>query len=272
MKRFRIFFALMLVLAMAACERTAPIEPTAQPTSTGTLALSLADLTDQTLTAKAITASLNTSTATSAAAQGDDATPLPPISTSAEADAAAAQTDATATQTASPRPTATATNTLAPQEQAIQLMAGITFERFFTVQTGTPVGMVNWNRPEAGCNWMGIAGQIFDLNGDPEIGVVLEAGGSLGGESVLGLALTGLESAYGPGGYEIQLADRTIASQDQVWIQLKGNNGEPLSYPIYFQTYDSCEKNLILMNFVETSEIPPTPEIFHVFLPLVQGP
>jgi hypothetical protein len=151
-------------------------------------------------------------------------------------------------------------------------MAEINFERFFEVQEGTPVTMSNWAHPEAGCSWLSVAGQVFNLENDPEIGFIVEAGGSLEGEPVLGLSLTGLGSVYGPGGYEIQLADHTIASQDQVWVQLKDEAGNPLSYPIYLQTYDNCDKNVILLNFVETANVPPPPETFTLFLPFVQGP
>ncbi len=259
MRRSWLWLVLASMLVFSACERTAPVEPTVQPTMTGTQILSLSELTDQTLTAEAISVPTGTATQTAEATE-----PSPTMTLTG--------TGVAAIETEKPTATATATNTLTPREETELLMAAISFERYFDVQQGTPVGMVNWTHPEAGCNWLGVGGQVFDVDGDPEIGFVLEAGGSLEGEPVLGLALTGLDSAYGPGGYEIQLADHTIASQDQVWIQLKDDAGEPLSYPIYIETYDNCEKNLTLLNFVEASEVPPTPETFHVFLPLLQGP
>ena len=274
MKRSWIFLFLMLALLLAACERTAPIEPTVGSTQTGTQALSLADLTNQTLTAKAVTVTMSMATSTTAPDDKPTATAdasQSPTSTS-DAYTTAMQEEATPTETSTPRPTATSTNTLTAQEAAIQLMAEINFERFFEVQEGTPATMANWAHPEAGCNWLSVAGQVFNLADDPEIGFIVEAGGSLEGEPVLGLSLTGLGSVYGPGGYEIQLADRTIASQDQVWVQLKDEAGNPLSYPIYLQTYENCDKNVILLNFVETANVPPPPETFTLFLPFVQGP
>jgi hypothetical protein len=279
MKRFWFFLFLVFVLMLAACERTAPIDPTAQPTQTGTEALSLSDLTNQTLTAKAVTVTVAAATSSPTLVDTPtataEATEPPPTSTS-ETDTATATVqeddDVTPTETSSPRPTATATNTLTAQQAAIQLMAEINFERFFDVQEGSPATMSNWAHPEAGCNWLSVAGQVFNLENDPEIGFIVEAGGSLEGEPILGLSLTGLGSVYGPGGFEIQLADQPIASQDQVWVQLKDEAGNPLSYPIYFQTYDNCDKNVILLNFVEVADVPPPPETFTFFLPMVQGP
>ncbi len=275
MKRFWFFLFLIFVLMLAACERTAPIEPTAQPTETGTEALSLSDLTNQTLTAKAITVTVSTATSTVTPVDTPTATAeatQPPPTSTKEADTTATQEETTPTETSSPRPTATSTNTLTAQEAAIRLMAEINFTRFFEVQEGTPVTMSNWAHPEAGCNWLSVAGQVFNLENDPEIGFIVEAGGNLEGEPILGLSLTGLGSVYGPGGYEIQLADQPIVSQDQVWVQLKDEAGNPLSYPIYFQTYDNCDKNVILLNFVEVADVPPPPETFTFFLPMIQGP
>jgi hypothetical protein len=138
--------------------------------------------------------------------------------------------------------------------------------RFFIVQPGSPVGLPNWVHAEAGCDWMGVAGQVFNLQGEPELNLIIEAGGTLEGQDVIGLALTGLESVYGPGGYEMQLADHTIASEYEVWILIKSDSGEILSNPIYLQTFADCNQNLILLNLIEVEEMP---DMEDVFLPII---
>ncbi|MBT3392009.1 MAG: hypothetical protein HN413_16540 [Chloroflexi bacterium] len=170
---------------------------------------------------------------------------------------------------------ATATPALPPTENsaavapAANMAAAIVYERYFTVQTGTPVGLPNWVHAEAGCNWLGIAGQIFDIDGLPAINFVVEAGGTLEGTPILGLALTGLDSAYGPGGFEIYLADHVAASQQTLWLEVKDTQGKPVSERIYLSTYADCNQNLTLINFIESAELP-TPPVSHLFyLPLV---
>ena len=61
--------------------------------------------------------------------------------------------------------------------------------------------------------------------------------------------MTGTAPEYGKGGYEFVLADQPIASTNTLWIQLLDQADLPLSDKIYFSTYDTCEQNLILINF-----------------------
>ena len=159
-----------------------------------------------------------------------------------------------------------ATATAAPTDARIELVWG---DRYFVVQQGTPVEMPNWAHPDLGCNWMGIGGQVFDLNGSPALNMVVEAGGTLEGQPVLGLTLTGLTSVYGPGGYEIQLADHVAASVDEVWVQIKDDAGRALSEPVFLDTFTSCEQNLIILNFVEQAGPPPPATTMRIFLPLI---
>ena len=101
---------------------------------------------------------------------------------------------------------------------------------------------------------MGLGGQVFGRDDKPISGLIVEVGGTLNGEPVLVLALTGRSSVLGPGGYEIKLADKTIASQGTLWLQLYDLNGAPQSQQISFDTVSgegSCDKNLIIINFSE---------------------
>ncbi|MBC8507340.1 MAG: hypothetical protein H8D34_20950 [Chloroflexi bacterium] len=138
--------------------------------------------------------------------------------------------------------------------------------RYFVIQEGAIVGMPNWSHQDAGCNWLGVAGQVFDLAGDPVLDLIVEIGGTLEGQPILGLSLTGMATIYGPGGYEIQLADHAFASQGKVWIQIKDDAGQTLSGQTFIETFDDCDQNLLLINFVEVEEIPVSLE---VFIPLI---
>lgn len=122
----------------------------------------------------------------------------------------------------------------------------------FTMQTGSPVTMMSWTHD---CNWMGVAGQVF-YDGSPVEDILVETGGILDGKEVLGLAITGFSTDYGSGGYEIQLSGQPIESVDSVWIQLKDNAGVELTRKYSLSSYDQCDQNLILANFVKTEDNP----------------
>jgi hypothetical protein len=136
----------------------------------------------------------------------------------------------------------------------------------YVLQAGSPAWLPNFAHPDLGCNFLGIAGQVFDKSRNPVKMLVVEAGGSLEGDQIFGLSLTGNAPAYGPAGYEIGLADHPAESTGSVWIQLFDLGGNALSGQIFFDTSADCDKNLILINFVET--IFPIPEL-DVYLPAI---
>lgn len=123
----------------------------------------------------------------------------------------------------------------------------------FVPQLGAPIGTQNFFRQEEGCNWQGIAGQVFDENKNSVQGLIVEINGELGGQSFLGLAITGSAPLYGAGGYEIKLSDYPLESNGTLWIVVKDLQGNILAAPKPFDTYQECEKNLVLFNFVTSS-------------------
>lgn len=159
------------------------------------------------------------------------------------------------TATHTPRPTATLPPTdtpfslvTEPPETPTPTSGGMPF----VLQSGSPVAIANIAYPELGCNWMGIAGQVFDLSGAAVPGQQVQLGGILAGVPVPGglmITLTGLAPQYGPGYYEFTLADKPTASKGTLWIQLLDQAGLPMSEKVYFDTYDDCQKNLIIINF-----------------------
>jgi hypothetical protein len=133
------------------------------------------------------------------------------------------------------------------------------------IQVGSNIGIQNFAHPELGCQWMGVAGQVFDTNGFPMTDLVVEIGGSLAGQEVFGVTILGQAEAYGPGGYEFTLSDAPISSQGTVWLRVYDIAGLALSEDTFITTYEDCDKNLILLNFVNSF----TPPQDSVYLPLI---
>lgn len=129
----------------------------------------------------------------------------------------------------------------------------------FQVQTGTPAYLQNFANFEKGCNWMGVAGQVFDRSGQPINRLVVQIEGILGNQSIDALGLTGLAPAYGPGGFEIELAQQPQNTTGSLNIALYNLAGEQVSEWVAFNTVEDCNKNLVLINFQETGTTPVTP-------------
>jgi len=102
--------------------------------------------------------------------------------------------------------------------------------------------------PDEGCKiW--VAGQAFDMKASPVIGITVQMGGELNGKNIYLLSLTGTALQYGPGGYEFVLSETAANSKGSVWVQLLDQELKPLSARVFIDTFDSCDKNLILVNF-----------------------
>jgi hypothetical protein len=124
------------------------------------------------------------------------------------------------------------------------------------VQVKNPYYLENFAHEDLGCNWLGIAGQIFDSGGQVQKNIIIKAGGKINGipveeDMTMPLSNPEIDKAYGPGGYEITLASAPADTQLTAWIQLYNLTGYPLTERIFFVTYKDCQKNLILMNFIE---------------------
>jgi hypothetical protein len=138
-----------------------------------------------------------------------------------------------------PPPTRTPTATPTP-EYAYQL------------QEGSPVYLPNLFRTADGCNWSGVAGQVFDEQGQPVNGLVVEVDGNLNDQPYLQLGISGGATQYGQGGYEITLGQQPFSSQDALTIVLFDLAGKQLSSRYPLTTSDSCTQNLIIMNFLSS--------------------
>lgn len=169
----------------------------------------------------------------------------------------------TATPTvARPLPTSVPTDTPIPQETETpepspteDLTPPATAEpgAQFELQPGSPSPTSH----VSGCSNLGVGGRVFDLESAPIIGLAVRMGGQLGGLDIGTLdSLTGSATdLFGFGGYYFDLGNTPIASQQTLWIQvLDASSGLPLSEQVLLTTYDSCDQNLILVNFRQVGQ------------------
>jgi hypothetical protein len=101
--------------------------------------------------------------------------------------------------------------------------------------------------PELGCEWVGVAGQVLGLNGEAIRSQFIHLGGSLEGDSISLLTITGSAPSYGLAGFEFIIANRLVGTTQTLWIQLEDVQGLPMSDRIYFDTYADCERNLVVI-------------------------
>ena len=155
----------------------------------------------------------------------------------------------TKTLTRTPTKTYTPVKTLTPTKTATPVNTSTPMP--YTLQVEAPVYIKNFVHTDAGCDWLGLAGQVFDANGDPVLNLVLVATGTLNGKTLNLTAVTGIPEAdvYGPGGYEIQLASKALASSQSLSIQVYDLQGNALSEAYVFDTYADCTRNLAIINF-----------------------
>jgi hypothetical protein len=155
----------------------------------------------------------------------------------------------TITATATPEPTETPVPTDTPMPTETPAITNTPSGAAVIPQPDSPSLTTNFANTKA-CQWMGVAGQVFDDETKAAVtGLAVRVGGQLGTFPVDQTSLTGSAPAYGPGGYELVLSDHPIASNKTVWIQILDTAGVPLSDKVYFVTSDKCSENLVLFNW-----------------------
>lgn len=159
----------------------------------------------------------------------------------------------TVTTTLSPSPTITVTGlpTETPTETATPAPTLGTpppspSPFLFDIQ-GEPVFSSNLNA--SACAWQGIGGQVLDINGDP-YPTQLRVSVIGGGLPTALTALSGTNTLYGAGGYEVQLAN-SINTQTY-FVQLETELGTVVSEQIQVTFPGTCEGNLALVTFQQT--------------------
>lgn len=104
-------------------------------------------------------------------------------------------------------------------------------------------------RPDAACNWQGVAGTIIDANNADMLGIAVRLSGFYNGKSKNELTVSGIAPAYGKSGFEFFLGAVPIESDGLLTIQILDQAGLPLSDPVTIDTFADCKKNLVLVKF-----------------------
>lgn len=162
----------------------------------------------------------------------------------------------TAKATETMRPSATPSMeapspTVAPTNEIIPTFALTdTGEYPYQVQ-GLPAAMANTVfHPGESCDWQAVAGTVVDLQGKPVVGVLVRLTGVYHGRTIDMNTLTGGASAwYGESGYEFFLGSEPLSTSNTLAVQLVDQALMPISPRVVFNTYEECNKNLILINF-----------------------
>jgi hypothetical protein len=119
----------------------------------------------------------------------------------------------------------------------------------FKTQDGMPIHLPHSD----GCGGLYIAGNVIDMVGNPLVFMLVRVGGTLGGETLqLEDALSGSNPNYTESGWEVKIADAPIDSTGTVFVELYTLESEdPVSDLIILDTYNDCNRNLILVNFLQ---------------------
>ncbi|MBW4437348.1 MAG: hypothetical protein KME04_09460 [Pleurocapsa minor GSE-CHR-MK-17-07R] len=166
----------------------------------------------------------------------------------------------TPTPSDTPQPSATPTATLPPSATPSPAPTAAPTD---TPEPGTPVPAFSFSVPRTlgsnqvyitnpdqrgGCAWSSIGGNVTDENGDAlddyQIRVL--------GDDLNETLISGTSTAYGEGGFELQLGFE--ARDAQFALQLFDPNGTPVSDVIPITTSSRCDWNISVVRFVRDAE------------------
>ncbi len=151
------------------------------------------------------------------------------------------------TKTSTPTPLPTATNT--PTETPPGPSPTVTSTRSafpFTKSDISPIYLANYAN-SAGCDWLGIAGEVLDLSRNP-----VQAGSfvvHVWGSGIDKRLVVGTAPAYSPSGWEQFVFDQPVIRDYN--LQLESPNGTAVSQVYSVQTRASCNENLLFFIFVQ---------------------
>jgi len=159
-----------------------------------------------------------------------------------------------------PSPPATATASRAENSVATETPTATAPLWPYQVQAGMPRYLPNLFHGDQSCNWMGVGGQVLDVQGAPVRDfLVVEVTGRIAGLPVSELTAVGMAPAYGEAGFEITLAKQPLGSTGALRIRLYDASLNPLSEAYTFDTRPTCDASLVLINFTANPAGFPTP-------------
>jgi hypothetical protein len=151
--------------------------------------------------------------------------------------------------TKTPTPTATNTPTSTPTETPIgpTPTASPTKSAFpFTKSDTSPFYLRNFAN-SAECDWMGIAGEVLDVNRNPVPGGSYQV--HVWGSGIDARLSVGSAPAYSPSGWEQFLFDSPVIRDYNV--QLESSSGTAVSEAYRVQSRASCNQNLVRFDFIQ---------------------
>ena len=157
------------------------------------------------------------------------------------------------TPTPSGTPAPTDTPTLVPTDTPTPIPSATPLPPPFAVQPGNPVQIPNIANDD-GCDWMGVGGQVFNLESQPIVNLGIHLEGELDGTPISLDAISGNAPDIGPSGYVFNLGDHPIASDNTIWIYLHDGSGSPLSNEVFVSTSEECNKNFVMVNWRQVRE------------------
>ena len=151
------------------------------------------------------------------------------------------------TKTPTPTYTPTATNTPTVTPPGPTPTATPTRSAYiFTKTDNSPFYLQN-HANNAGCGWLGIAGEVLDLERNPvPFGSYLV---HVWGSGIDARLLVGSAPDYGPSGWEQFVFDSPVMRDYNV--QLESPSGTAVSQIYRVQTRPNCNENLLQINFVQ---------------------
>lgn len=148
------------------------------------------------------------------------------------------------TPTRTPTPTPTGTPSPGPSPTATNTRSAFPF----TKDLESPRYLQNYAN-NAGCNWLGIAGEVYDLAGNPVSAGAYQV--HIWDSGIDERVPVGGALAYGPSGYEQFLFDSPRVQDHN--IQLETSSGTAVSQVYRVQTRASCNQNLLYFVFVQNN-------------------
>jgi len=107
-------------------------------------------------------------------------------------------------------------------------------------------GSVTRSAFHPGCNWFGIAGQVFNIDGSPRPATLVH----VYGPGLDRYVLSGSDPRYGAAGFEVPV--RPDAAQLNTWYaRIVDGYGNPLSPEVPIRFADGCELNVALLTFAQ---------------------
>jgi hypothetical protein len=157
------------------------------------------------------------------------------------------QTSIIPTITATHTPTPTPTQTGTPTPTGPTPTPSPTRSSFpFTKSDASPFYLQN-SANSAGCDWMGVAGEVLDLNRNPVSVGSYQV--HVWGSSIDERVVVGGAPAYSPSGWEQFLFNSPVSRDYNV--QLETSSGTAVSQVYSFTSRASCSQNLVRLDFLQ---------------------